>query len=258
MTSAQPQHGPVLSFRQRLTWIAHFFKAVVRQYLRPMERVLRPLLPEDGVAVDVGAHAGHYSKVLARLVPRGRVYAFEPGAYAHSLLRLVAAVLRLSNVTIVPAGLSDRPGAEVLHVPIKRRGTVGFGLSHLGADTSGRATVEEEIRLTTLDHFAEEAGLARLDFIKVDIEGWEAHFLRGAMKTVERFRPVMQFEIQDEMLARAGSTHAEIFDALAPLGYRVFRLTSQHGPGIEPVDGFVYSADYIFVPAEKAALVPLS
>ncbi|MCE9648015.1 MAG: FkbM family methyltransferase [Parvibaculum sp.] len=244
-----------LSFRQRITWGAHLFKALAYQYHRPLATVLRGLIPRDGVIVDVGAHAGQHSKLFARMAPRGHVYAFEPGVYALSILKIVIGLRGFSNVSIVKAGLSDSATTETLHVPLKRRGSVGFGLSHIGAAADGRATVAEEIKLTTLDIFARENGLSRLDFIKVDIEGWEAHFLRGAKETIARFRPSLLLEVVEPSLERAGSTAADIFDALMPLGYVVFETFESLDYALRPVPGFEKSADYLFVPQERAHLV---
>ena len=195
MTSSSRQPGPRLSFRQRLTWAAHFFKALAYQYHRDFGERVAGLIPSDAVIVDVGAHSGQFAKLFARLAPKGRVYAFEPGAYALSILRPVLRLRGFRNVVVVPLGLSDRPGSETLSLPLKKRGSVGFGLAHIGAEISGRTTIVQQIALTTLDAFAAEQGLARLDFIKVDIEGWEPHFLRGAAATLARFRPVVMIEV---------------------------------------------------------------
>jgi FkbM family methyltransferase len=246
---------PALTFRQRLTWGAHLFKAVAYQYHRPLAARLRMLIPQDGVVADVGAHSGQHSKLFAHMTPRGRVYAFEPGGYALSILRIVIGLRRLSNVSLVAMGLSDRAMVETLYVPLKRRGTLGFGLSHMGAQTDGRATTSEEVKLTTLDIFVREQNLSRLDFIKVDIEGWEAHFLRGAKETIARFRPAILIEVAEPILLRAGSTPADIFNALQPLDYAIFETFERADYNMKSVSGFGAGADYLFVPRERAHLV---
>ena len=54
---------------------------------RPAIAALWPTLKGESVVLDVGAHAGQMAKLFAGLVPRGHVYAFEPGAYALAVLR---------------------------------------------------------------------------------------------------------------------------------------------------------------------------
>jgi FkbM family methyltransferase len=206
-----------LSLRARLAWCAHFWKAATQQHHRAHAPLFRRFVPHDGVVFDVGAHAGQFAKLFAGIARDGTVYAFEPGGYALSILRRVVALKRLRNVEICPFGLSDRARTETLHVPVKRSGSLGFGLSHFGAET--RASVAETVTLTTIDAFAAERKLARLDFIKADIEGWEMRMLAGSAAAIARFRPALLLEVQAAHLARAGDTPAALWDFFARLGY---------------------------------------
>lgn len=244
-----------MSFRQRLTWIAHFFKALAYQYHDRFGSLVAPLIPAGGVVVDVGANSGQFAKLFGRMVPQGTVYAFEPGQYALSILRPVIRLRGFRNVRILPVGLSDSNGSETLNVPLKKSGSMGFGLAHIGAETSGRAVASQRIELRTLDAFVTAENLSRLDFIKVDIEGWEVNFLRGALKTIERFRPMLLVEVAEHIMNRSGRSPAEIFELLAPFGYRIFRVRAREGYVMVPVDGFEGSADYLFIRPEQASRI---
>lgn len=248
--------GPVsLTFRQRVTWASHLFKAIFYQYHREFAERIAPLVPRDGVIADIGAHSGQFTKLFARLVQKGDVYAFEPGGYALSILRPVVWLRRLHNVTIIPTGLSDKPGEEILNVPLKKSGAVGFGLAHIGEELSGRDVLSQRITLTTLDRFVIEQGLSRLDFVKADTEGWEPYLLRGARKTIAKFRPSVLIEVSEKQLAQSGSTPQEIFEIFAPLGYCIFKTFESEGYRLHPVTDYDGGADYLFVPQEKTGLV---
>ena len=130
-------------------------------------------------------------------------------------------------------------------MPLKRSGSLGFGLSHLGADHSGRQVRHETIHLTTLDRLVADTGLTRLDFLKADIEGWEARMLAGGKSALARFRPVIMLELVAEHLARADDTPGKVWEVLAPMGYRTLRLD---GVRTTPVQGFTGDADYLFLP----------
>lgn len=208
-----------LSLSQRADWLAHLTKALLQQHHQEDEAHLRAVLPADGVVVDVGAHAGQYTKLFAKIAKSGRVFAFEPGAYALSILRKVVAARGLRNVQIVPLALSDAEGEVTFNLPVKKHGGLGFGIAHLGAAGGGPAVRTSIVRTTTLDAFVAAAGITRLDFIKVDIEGWELHMLRGAKRTLERFKPALQVEISDEFLKRAGDSAAALWSFLGALGY---------------------------------------
>jgi FkbM family methyltransferase len=232
-----------LSPRQRLSFAAHLFKALFKQHHREMLPMLADLVPADAVVIDAGAHAGQFAKLFSRLAARGRVYAFEPGSYAGAILRRVVRWRGLGNVTLIAAGLSDHAGVMTLSLPIKRSGSLGFGLGHLGENVNARPSRSEQVELTTLDQFAARVGLTRLDFIKADIEGWEARLLRGGLGAIERFQPAILLEVVATHLARANDRPEMIWQMLSPLGYRAAKLTAE-GPLAVPE--FAGDGDYLF------------
>jgi len=227
-------------------WLAHAYKALTQQHHRDLLPLLSSLLPRDGVAVDVGAHAGQFTKLFARLAPEGRVIAVEPSPYALSILRTVVRLKRLASVTIVPKGLSDRPGSLVLNSPIKRSGALGFGLASFAAAAPARPMRRDTVAVETLDRLSRELRLARCDLIKCDVEGWEVQVLEGGRGVLERFRPILLVEVSAASLARSGQTPERLWSLLAPLGYVAARL-----PGLEPVAGFAGDADYLFRPVGR-------
>ena len=236
------------AFRRRADWLAHILKAAFQQHHRELVPVFRPYVAPDAVVFDVGAHAGQFSKLFARLAPQGRVFAFEPSVYARSILEPALLWNGLRHVEVVPLGLSDADGSLVLHTPIKKRGGLGFGLAHLGDDLEQRPCVTQTVDLTTLDDFVTRRGLTRLDFIKADVEGWEAHILRGGQRTLAAHRPTLFLEVVEASLARADATPSEIWDGLLPLGYCVFKA-----PDFAPAARYDGPGDYLFTPMAKPA-----
>jgi FkbM family methyltransferase len=231
-----------LNMAQRAGWLAHLYKAAFKQHHRELIPVLKPFIPEAGVVIDVGAHAGQFAKLFGRMAPKGRVFAFEPSPYALSILKPALGLNGLRNVTIVPEGLSDAPGAYELSTPIKKRGGMGFGIAHLGTDAEeGRAQVRHKVKVGTLDAFVEGRGLERLDFLKMDIEGWETPALRGGLGAIGKFRPAMLVEINEGHLARSGSKPADIWEMLTPLGYRARRLGEK-----DEAAAYVGPGDYVW------------
>lgn len=232
-----------MTLKRRVDFLAHLLKATLRQHHRELRPVFAPHIPDEAVVIDVGAHAGQFSKLFAKMAPRGRVYAFEPSAYARSILTRSLAFNRLNHVKVVPMGLSDAPGELILHTPIKARGGLGFGIAHFGDDgEDSRDTLDQIVPLTTLDAFAQQEGLSRLDFLKADVEGWEVNVLKGGLATLAKHRPALFLEISDASLARAGAKPTDIWDILRPLGYRALRA-----PDFVAVDGYAGVEDYLFV-----------
>jgi FkbM family methyltransferase len=229
-------------YRWRLSgsFLAHLFKATTQQHHRALAAPIARLVPRDGVVIDVGAHAGQYTKLFARTAPDGRIYAVEPGSYARSILRTVVWLHGLANVVVLPVALGTVSGLGMLTLPVKGRISLGFGLAHLGAPQDRwRAVAQELISLTTLDTVVAALALDRVDFIKADIEGWELRLLQGGRGTLQRFRPRLMIELVGEHLARAGDRLDDAFAFLQRLGYSAFELTPDRElvPVAAPHDG---------------------
>lgn len=128
-------------------------------------------------AVDVGAHCGLWSRVLA--YDFKNLDAFEPvAAHRECFVRNVIGAVP-ANVNLYPYALGDQSGLISLHT----------GPSSSG-DTYVKEGGEHSAELRTLDSF----NLPSLDFLKIDCEGYEYYVLKGAELTVRKFKPVIIVE----------------------------------------------------------------
>jgi len=243
----------VTPYRWRLSgsFLAHFFKATTQQHHQALAATIARLVRPESVVFDVGAHAGQYTKLFARAAAEGRVYAVEPGSYARSILRSVVWLHGLANVMVLPMALGSGSGLGTLTLPVKGRGSLGFGLVHLDApERRWDAVALELVTLTTLDAVVAALGLDRLDFIKADIEGWELRLLHGGQDSLRRFRPHLMLELAAEHLARAGDRLDDAFAFLEELGYAAFVLAA--GGEMVPVTTR-HDGDFWFIPSEEPA-----
>ena len=104
-----------------------------------------------------------------------------------------------------------------------------------------------------LDDFVAAEPLTRLDFIKLDIEGWEVRCLAGAQETLRRFRPAVLLEVRADTLARAGNAPEEVWEIFETLRYRCFAAPEHENYRLTPVEpGAPLYGDYLFVPEERA------
>jgi len=146
-------------------------------------------LPTDAVIVDGGTNAGFFTIPVAnRTQDRGtRIIAFEP---QRQLFQAVGGSLALNgyrNVFLHNVGLGAEPGIAQLPA-IDYSVAQDFGTVQLSND----ATVEEDgwmndrvVDITSIDAMA----LPRLDFFKLDVEGYEVPALTGALNTIKKHRP---------------------------------------------------------------------
>jgi FkbM family methyltransferase len=181
--------------------------------------VQRLVLPGD-TCLDVGANIGWYTLLLARVAgPAGRVYALEPDPRAHArLLENVGLNLWARNVAAHQLAVADAPGTSTLFVTPEALYSSLYHQAHGGA-------AGEEVRVTTLDAFAEEQGIGPVHFVKCDVEGAEMAVLRGAERLLTREAPpVVQLEVNPQTSTGAGTSTAGMLGWLGERGYRFYRV----------------------------------
>ena len=143
-------------------------------------------LPRGAVIVDGGANAGFFTIPVANKI-RGRnqkIISFEPQL---TLYRALSGSLALNDINFVDlfyAGLGQEPGVAM--VPAVDYGKPqDFGMVQLSEDGEGTP-----VEIMTIDGL----GLNRLDFIKLDVEGYECSALAGGIATIQQHRPYIWVE----------------------------------------------------------------
>jgi hypothetical protein len=89
---------------------------------------------------------------------------------------------------------------------------------------SGRKMASAGANAMTLDDFIAAEKIVRVDFIKLDIDGFECRALKGARGTLARFRPKMVIELSPHQLAEEGGDIAELASLLAAADYQLREL----------------------------------
>jgi FkbM family methyltransferase len=182
----------------------------------------------NSVIFDVGANVGFIATQLAQAINgRGcRIIAFEP--VYETFTKLTESVHRLglqSKISTVCCAVSDRAGA-VCSIASNQRESL---FAHVKSDT-GKALSETNLTWcseVTIDSVVESLGIRPL-LLKIDVEGYEAHVLRGARALLhEPTPPVISFELNPSTLREAGSS----IDAVAAelRDYRIFYIDDFEG-----------------------------
>jgi FkbM family methyltransferase len=168
-------------------------------------------LHSGGIAVDVGACIGDTALTLSKAVGEaGMVIAIEPNPEAYECLKFNRDIL-MPNVQVVFGAVGDEPGTVKMHLDCNA------GASHV--------TPGGDIPVSTLDHLLFDVG--QIDFIKVDVEGYEPKVLRGAFKTLSKYKPDLLLEVNRGALERAGFHPEDIYYELGRHGYK-WTITDNH------------------------------
>ncbi len=181
-------------------------------------RFLQSCVKQGWAVCDVGANIGYFTMLFSKLVGRtGLVHAFEPATPTYAKLLKNSKLNHAENVQTHRLALGCKKGA----VPFVWGATGNSGKGRLGCS----AAADEQVSVVTLDEFVEQHDLHRLDLVKVDIEGSELSFLRGAFNTLHRFQPVILIEINRAALANFGAHPEQVLEFLKDLKYLLFLPT---------------------------------
>lgn len=175
--------------------------------------VMRRVLRRDSSCVDVGAHRGDILRHMVDIAPLGIHHAFE------ALPNLAAGLRkRFPGVRVHQVAVRDRSGeSQFQHV---ENDPAYSGLRRRVYDRPDPRIVSIVVATTTLDEtIPSDQPIA---FIKMDIEGGEYHALKGAVKTIRRWQPVIVFEAGSKSTGQYGVTPDELYLLItATLGYEL-------------------------------------
>jgi len=183
---------------------------------RTERRVLARHLSSGSIVVDAGANIGIYSQFLARCVGQGgMVHSFEPSP--ENFGRLHAALSQFPNVRLNQLAVSDKTGDGLLYVSEE------LNVDHRAYPAEGETRRTVPIRSTTLDDYFKPG--ESVDLIKMDIQGYELHALRGAKRVIaDSPRMKLLIEFWPYGLRKARASPEALFTFLRDQRFTTFAL----------------------------------
>lgn len=211
------------------------------EYSDAEAELLKQVIPEGALVVEVGANMGALTVPLAQKVgASGVVVAFEPQRRLFELLCANAALNQLFNVLPFCRALGNLCGSVV--VP-----NIDYGIeNNFGALSLGGWDVGEHVELNTLDSIA----LPACSLIKIDVQGMEREVLEGAEGTIKKFRPVLYVENDREEKSET------LIEYIKSLDYRLFwHIPYMYNPNnyrqdSENIFGNIVSINMLCLPKE--------
>lgn len=186
-------------------------------------------IPIGGTVIDVGACLGDHTLSYARMVEEnGTVIAFEPNAEAFECLK--HNMRGLKQVMSLEIALGSESKIVSCSKSIKE------------PDNLGACSVVENIDGNTAMSKLDYLPLFRLNFLKIDAEGWEPDIIEGAKATLLRFKPVILVEINRPILAARGKSPEDIFKPLREMGYHITPSEPHHSFDMDQIDALCIPA----------------
>ncbi len=160
---------------------------------------------------DIGANVGFYTLLASELVgPSGNVIAFEPLPRNIAYLKNILSINNAANVQLIEAAVSGCEGKATF-----KQGKTDFE----GSLVEDGAVGDLEVETVSIDYLVATAKIPSPDCIKIDVEGAEVNVLKGAAKTLIRYRPIVFLATHSESLHLQCCRMLEEFEyRLNPIG----------------------------------------
>jgi len=167
--------------------------------------------------VDIGANQGLYSLLFSRLVgAEGVVIAFEPEPDMFAALETNIAANSVENVECHRLAIGSKSDQAMLS-----RSLIHGGDNRLSSGHSKQISAKKPVRVTTLD---DVVGERTIDFIKMDVQGWEWEAIRGMKETIGQNRDIgIHFEFWPAGLRDSGCNPLELLQFLLQQEFRIYR-----------------------------------
>jgi FkbM family methyltransferase len=177
--------------------------------------LLKSLLNQDSIILDIGGNIGFYTKAFATFVgPKGHVYSFEPDLINFRYLKME--LNGLTNVSLFQKAVASESGILTLYT------SELLNVDHRTYKTDNYKE-EYSVEKTSIDDFV--AGKFNVDLIKMDIQGFEMEALKGMKQTLVNNRNIILFtELWPWGLIQAGSNVAEVFDFISELEFKIYKV----------------------------------
>jgi FkbM family methyltransferase len=194
-----------------------------------MHDIFEKYITNDSIVIEGGCHIGTHTLKIASLCKY--LYAFEPLPQSNKLLDYNLRTNNIDNVSLYQEGLSDKIGeTEFDWISLGNPGSAGLKNNPMGTFNVSTNDIIK-VKLITIDNLK----LEKLDFIKLDVEGYEPLAINGGLNTIEKYKPIITLECWSSHNGTFCIEYTkDLFSNLINIGYNVIQI--DNGP------------DFLFLP----------
>ena len=178
------------------------------EYQKRQRDAILNFVNKDGNAIDIGAHVGFWLRDMCKQFKH--VYAFEP---IEEVRQCLAKNVGAENYSTYSFGLGAKN--DIIKVNYNPAET---GNTHASKDGNQTITIRK----------LDDMNLPKIDYIKVDTEGFEIEVLKGGEKMIEEYKPFIHVEVKGKVLVKQGLSSDDVDEYLKSINYKeVFRISSE-------------------------------
>jgi FkbM family methyltransferase len=207
------------------------------------------LIEPNMIFFDIGANVGWYALNIAKRYESISIYAFEPISTTFNCLKNNVVYNKFKNIFAYNIGFSnEHKKLDFYFDPIS---SVSASLENL---TEKHTTKKMLSNLHKIDDFFINERISHLDFIKCDVEGAELLVFQGAIKTLEKYKPIIFSELLRKWSRKFGYHPNEVIQLLVQLGYRSFYVENSRLIEITSIDEVTVQTNFLFLHSKKHLL----
>jgi len=190
----------------------YFFNTLYGEEIKMIKFLIKHFKDND-IFYDIGANYGFYTLLAQEFITKGEIHAFEPNPKVFKLLRKSSRLDIFKNTFLNEMALSDKTGeTEFFDREISRHS----GSSSLIEPHHFLKYKVIKVKTSTLDDYILNHKPPTI--MKIDVEGGESLVLKGALKLLKKYNPIIIMEFFPDDL------HIEAVNILLNNGYRAFKI----------------------------------
>lgn len=179
-----------------------------RDYEKATVELFRNIIKDDWIVFDCGAKTGFFTLLFSEICEKGIVHSFEPTSTFDMLLNNVNHY-GIQNVILNKFALGDKSG------------DIEDEIFRIWGQPSERMVYE----FITIDDYCGQNKIEKLDFMKIDVDSYDFDLLKGAVKTLEKLKPMITIELNYALNFR-NATEQEVIDWLVARNYSLVYVTN--------------------------------
>ena len=200
-------------------------------------------LPDEAVFLDIGANIGGIVLPICRLKPGVMAYGVEASGKVFDYLKENREINKVCNLVLENRAISDKDEEQMnFYSPETVYGKGSFSPVY--------TRVAEIVKTIRLDSLIANCGITKVDFIKVDVEGYEYFVFKGGSSIlVQKGAPDILFEFLDWAEGEiAGREPGDAQRLLIEYGYELYELVSQ---GLKKINGLILNRSAMIFATKK-------
>jgi FkbM family methyltransferase len=161
-------------------------------------QIVKETLEKGMTCLDIGANIGYYVTLESKVIgDQGKILAIEPSPLNFEFLKRNMELQSTKNIEVFNFAAGDKIG-QINFVMDENESNSGRVISDDKVTKwSGPVT---KLPVKTIDSFLDEIKIDKIDFLRMDVEGYEYHIFQGMKNTIKKSKPIIAIEVHKSIM----------------------------------------------------------